>query len=107
MRGERLVLITCPPAAAEALARRLVDARIAACVQRVPVQSVYRWEGVVEDEPEVLLLAKTTEERWEELQRVLAAEHPYEVPECIAVEPARVADAYLAWWRAETGRGSR
>lgn len=101
----RIVLITHPVDGADEFARLLVEERIAACVQRAPVRSVYRWQGAVQDDDEVLLVAKVTDQRWTDLQALLAARHPYEVPECIALEPQEVAGAYLAWWRAETRAG--
>jgi periplasmic divalent cation tolerance protein len=100
--GARVVLITHPQAGAEAFARGLVERGLAACVNLVPVTSVYRWQGKVETDPEVLLIAKTCRERVPELERVLADEHPYEVPECVALEPAAVQKTYLAWLMEET-----
>ena len=95
--GARVVLITHPPAGAEAFARTLVERGFAACVNLVPVTSVYRWKDAVETDPEVLLLAKTCTARLEALERVLADEHPYDVPELVALEPAHVESSYLAW----------
>jgi periplasmic divalent cation tolerance protein len=102
LAGLRLVLISHPREGADAFARLLVERRLAACVQALQVQSTYRWKGALQEEPEVLLLAKTTEAGWPDLQRLLAERHPYEVPECIALEPERVAEAYRAWWCRET-----
>ena len=91
-------LVTHPVDGAEAFARRLVEARLAACVNRLPVTSTYRWQGAVEADDEVLLLLKTTRARWGELQRFLTDEHPYDVPESIALEPGVVGGEYLQWW---------
>ena len=98
----RVVLMTHPEDGAADFARHLVERGVVACVNLVGVHSVYRWRGAIEDGPEVLLVAKTTAARVPELERVLADEHPYDVPECIAVEPASVAAKYLAWLDAET-----
>ncbi len=94
-----LALVTHPVEGAEAFARRLVEQRLAACVNRVDVASVYRFEGAIHDEPEVLLLLKTSAERRIELEAFLRREHPYDVPELIALNPAAVEAGYLAWWR--------
>jgi periplasmic divalent cation tolerance protein len=74
--------ITAPPDAAEGLARLLVEERLAACVNVLDCDSVYRWEGEVVSEAEAVLLAKTTDQRYDDLAERVAAEHPYDVP-CI------------------------
>lgn len=88
---------------AERIARALLDARCVACVSlTVGVRSLYRWRGAVEDAREAQLLIKTRRARFDDVQRVIRAEHPYEVPEIIAV-PVVAGDAdYLAWIAAET-----
>jgi periplasmic divalent cation tolerance protein len=99
-----VVLCACPDEAVAALiARELVEARLAACVNRLPgVRSIYRWEGALQDEPEVLLAIKTSTSRYEELEMRLKALHPYEVPEIIALPVLAGAASYLAWLAAET-----
>jgi periplasmic divalent cation tolerance protein len=99
--GARVVLTTAPNEdVALRLARRLVESRAAACVSVVPgVTSVYAWRGRVEEEREWLLVAKTTAEGAARLERLLAEEHPYDVPECVALEPVHVAPGYLEWLR--------
>jgi len=94
-----LVLTSCPDeAVAERLARDLVDAGLAACVSRVPgLRSTYRWQGRVEDEPEVLLLIKTVATRFQELEMRVKSLHPYEVPEIIALPIAKCSLDYLSW----------
>lgn len=72
--------ITAPPDAADDIARTLVEERLAACVNRLPCRSTYRWEDEVHDDEEVLLLAKTVDERYEDLQERVVALHPYDVP---------------------------
>ena len=80
------------------LARELVEARLAACVNIVPgVESVYRWEGKVAEDGEKLLLIKTTDERLDEMQRALLAKHPYDVPELVVITPDDVRGAYREW----------
>jgi periplasmic divalent cation tolerance protein len=83
---------------ARALARELCDARLAACVNIVDrIQSVYRWEGKVEEDAEQLLLIKTSDERVEALREALFARHPYAVPEFVVLPIGATSDAYGAW----------
>lgn len=80
------------------LAEMLVGAQLAACVQIMPeMQSVYRWRGKIQREPEFLLLAKTTEERFAELEREVRALHSYETPEIIALPVTAASAPYLEW----------
>ncbi len=92
-------LCTCPdPDAARRIADALVRERLAACVNIVPaLQSVYRWEGGIQCDDEVLLLIKTVQDRLDALQARILALHPAELPELIAVEVAGGMAAYLDW----------
>jgi periplasmic divalent cation tolerance protein len=96
-----LVLTACPDeATATRIARDLVESGLAACVSRVPgVHSTYRWEGRVQDEPEVLLVIKTLAGRLETLEMRLKSLHPYEVPEIIALPVVSGSAEYLSWLR--------
>src|SRR5512138_3587317 len=99
-----VVLVTVPTAekAAE-LARAVVEARLAACGNVVPgLRSIYRWQGQVHDDAEVLLVLKTTRARFEALRDRLLALHPYEVPEVLALPVEAGSAAYLAWIAGET-----
>ena len=100
-----LCLSTCPDAGTAArVARALVAERLAACVNRVPgVASTFRWQGEIHDDAEVLLLIKTTRDRFDALRRRLVELHPYEVPELIALEVADGLPGYLDWLVRETG----
>jgi len=98
----RVVLVTHPEEGARAFARRLVERRVAACVNLLPVTSVFRWQGAIEESGEVLLVIKTAGSRLDELERTLREEHPYQVPESIALVPERVGASYLAWALGET-----
>ena len=90
-------------ASAEAMAERLVQARVAACVNLLaPCRSVYRWEGRVQSEEEHPLLVKTSAAAYPALEAAIRAAHPYELPEIIAVPVERGLPAYLAWVDAET-----
>ncbi len=96
-----VVLSTCPDeATAERIARELVESGLAACVNRVQgVRSTYRWEGRLEDEPEVLLIIKTLATRYQTLEMRLKSLHPGQVPEIIALPVLGGSSDYLAWLR--------
>ena len=80
------------------LADMLVGAHLAACVQILPeMESVYRWQGKIERAPEILLLAKTTRSKFEELEREVRALHSYDTPEIIAVPVIAGSASYLDW----------
>ncbi|MDR3412504.1 MAG: divalent-cation tolerance protein CutA [Formivibrio sp.] len=101
-----VVLCNCPDdACADRLAKGLIEARLAACVNRLaPVQSMYRWNERIETATEVPLLIKTTAARYLTVQDWLVAEHPYDVPEIIALPLAAGLPAYLAWVTQESSR---
>ena len=93
-------------AAAAALARGLVEARLAACVQVVgPIASTYRWKGTVETAQEWLCLAKTTAGRYPALAAHVRANHPYETPELTATPITDGGADYLAWIAEATAEG--
>lgn len=99
-----LVLTNLPDAdAAHALAVRVVDMRLAACVNILaPCRSVYRWQGRVEDAQEIPLLMKTTTDRYAALEAAIREHHPYELPEIAALPITHGLPDYLAWIAAET-----
>ena len=80
------------------LAEMLVGAHLAACVQILPeMESVYRWQGKIERQSEILLLAKTTRAKFADLEREVRALHSYDTPEIIAVPVVEGSPAYLDW----------
>ncbi len=95
----KLALSTCPPGQpAQTIAEELVSRRLAACVNIIPgLESIYRWQGRIEREPEVLLLIKTSDELLEQLETELLRLHPYETPEFVVLDTDRVAKGYLTW----------
>ena len=99
-----LVLTNLPDrATAERLAGVLVAERVAACVNILaPCRSVYRWKGEVQHDEEHPLLAKTTTDRYAALESLIRANHPYELPEIVAVPIERGLPAFLDWVAAET-----
>ena len=100
----RIVFCTCPDAAtASHLARTLVDERLAACVNVVPgVTSIYRWQGAVSEDAEVLLVAKTRRSLVERVAARVKELHTYELPETIALPIAAGSARYLEWLEKET-----
>ncbi len=99
-----LVLTTLPERdAAEALARQLLNAGLAACVHvGAPVQSLYHWRGQIETAAETPLAIKTRAELYPKVQATILASHPYELPEIVAVPISDALPAYLDWIAAET-----
>ena len=84
--------------AAEALARALVEERVTACVNIVPgVTSVYRWQGDIERDEELLLVIKTRADRVNVLRERLLALHPYDVPEFVVLAVVQGSAEYLRW----------
>lgn len=102
--GVCVVLVTAPnPEKAGELAHALVGEKLAACVNIVPgLRSIYRWEGAVEDASEVLLVVKTTHDRFDALHQRVLALHPYEVPEVVKLDVAAGHLPYLDWVRDST-----
>ena len=100
-----LVLTQLPDrASALALARALVEARLAACVSvGAPVESLYYWRGEIETALEVPVVVKTAARRYAAVEAEIRARHPYELPEIIAVPAIDGFEPYLAWIAAETG----
>ncbi|ANI98702.1 cytochrome C biogenesis protein [Polynucleobacter wuianus] len=99
-----LVVVTSLPnvEAAKGLARALVEENLAACVQLIDgMQSVYRWEGRVCEEHEVLLSAKTTASKWLDISSFIQKQHPYDIPEILAFSPEQYAQQYGEWVQAE------
>lgn len=95
-----VVLVTCGGAAeASRIARAVVEARLAACVNIFPgaVTSIYRWKGKVESARERLLLIKTSRRKLPKLQAAVLKLHSYEVPEFIALPIVAGSRAYLEW----------
>ncbi len=93
------VLCTVPDASTgQTIARTLVHEGLAACVNLLPgITSVYRWQGEVQENPELLLIIKTTQARYPALEARIKELHPYEVPEIIAHKIEAGLKSYLEW----------
>jgi periplasmic divalent cation tolerance protein len=93
------VFITAPNREeARLLADALVTSRLAACVQILPeIESVYRWQGAIERQPEILLIAKTTRGKFAELETEVRRLHSYETPEIVALSITEGSAPYFEW----------
>lgn len=94
-----LLFNTCPDeAVADKIASLLVEQRHAACVNIMPnVRSVYRWKGKLERDQECLLLIKSTQAHLQAIKSIIVDNHPYELPEIVAVPINAGLDDYLSW----------
>lgn len=103
-RDEIVAFVTAPNEdEALRIARRLVEGRLAACVNIVRnIRSIYAWQGSVEDEAEVLLIAKSTKALFGELSQTVKELHSYDVPEVIALPIVDGSEAYLQWLQSST-----
>ena len=101
-----LALSTFPDAQiARSISRQLVEQKLAACANiGGGVESIYHWQGKIEEGQETLVFFKTTRSRFEEFQRVLRSLHPYEVPEIVAVRIEEGLPAYLEWVESSCAR---
>lgn len=95
----QIVFCTCPDVTtAEHLAQSLIAQKLAACVNIVPgITSIYYWQGEVQKTAEQLLLIKTSKELYSKLEAHIKQEHPYNIPEILAIDIAQGLPDYLAW----------
>jgi periplasmic divalent cation tolerance protein len=101
-----LVLTNVPDLeCAQLVARTLIEARLAACINLLPaVQSMYRWQGQIKEATEITLLIKTTSQHYDSLQQAIVKLHPYDVPEIIATPIVAGYAPYLQWIATETAK---
>lgn len=102
MESDAVVVLTTVSndAEAEDLARKIVEAKLAACVQILPpMKSVYYWENAIQVDSEHLLLIKTFREKFDELSKFIQTNHRYDTPEIIVLEASAVAENYLDWMK--------
>ncbi len=102
MRALVVLTTTDSEEVADRLSRKLVEERLAACIQVIPMRSRYWWEGKVEEASEYLLIIKTTEERYPELEKRIKELHNYTVPEILALPVVEGYGPYLDWLFRET-----
>ena len=94
-----VIMCTCPDeATASKLAGGLVEEQLAACVNILPgIRSIYRWQGKISNDAEVLMVIKSLASRFEELESWLLEHHPYDIPEIVALPVSCVSAEYHAW----------
>ena len=108
MAGAAILVITQMPdrASALVLARSLVESRVAACVSiGASVDSLYHWQGKIETAHETPVVVKTQPSRYRDVEAAIRAQHPYELPEIIAVPVVEGLAPYLQWIASETATG--
>ena len=106
MSDQALVVLVTAPMMDEAahLGRTLVEERLAACANLLPdIRSIYRWQGAIHEESEVLLMLKTTTPMFDQLRARILVLHSYETPEVLALTVADGAAGYLQWLAAQIG----
>ena len=99
-----ILYVTTSPSQSEALAKSLLAKRLISCANITPVRSLYRWKGEICDEKENLLIIKTRKDLVQAVIAVVKAEHPYEVPEIIALPVIAGHPPYLDWVYEETNQ---
>jgi len=92
-----VIYVTCPIGKGGELAETLVTQKLAACVNIMPVKSIYSWKGELCRDDEELLIIKSRVEKYAELESKIREIHPYDMPEIVAVEAGYVQKAYLDW----------
>lgn len=105
MAGDICIVMTTVADAeqAKALARAVIEARLAACAQTLPISSCYRWDGKIVEDGEQMMLFKTLVDRYSALEAFLTERHPYEVPEIVRLPVDGVSGKYREWIFEETG----
>ena len=88
---------TDSPAEADSLAEMLVTSKLAACVQIIPITSIYTWEEVLNKDSEYLMLIKTRAELYPKVEAAILEHHSYETPEIIQLPVASGSSGYLSW----------
>jgi periplasmic divalent cation tolerance protein len=100
-----VLLTTCSDrSSAKTLAQALVEQRLAACVQMLPIDSIYEWQGKIEEAAEILLLCKIKRDDYHAAEAAILALHTYTTPEIVMLEIAAGSATYLAWMDSVTKR---
>ena len=105
METIRVVYISIPHDEADKMALELVQQRFAACINVVPrIKSYFWWDDAVQEDDESLLIVKTTQQKFAKLMEYVIANHPYELPEIIALPLAEGSAEYITWVKREVNR---
>ncbi len=103
MESIRVVLVSVPRDEAREMATAIVEERLAACINIVPrIDSVYWWDDKIETDTESLMIIKTTSARMQELIEYIEENHPYDLPEVLALPLVAGLAEYVAWIKEET-----
>jgi periplasmic divalent cation tolerance protein len=98
MNDHLVVLVTASSSAqARRIARRLLQSKLAACVNMIPVESMFLWKGEIQEEEEVLMVIKTRSEAFDELMNAVKSMHTYDTPEIIGMPVVMGSREYLKW----------
>ena len=97
-----IVLVTTPKNEGEKIARKILEKRLAACINIKSVKSLYWWENEIKEDEEDLLIIKTREDLFEMLKDFIKSIHPYKIPEIVAIKVKDVNVEYLNWLESET-----
>ena len=101
MSGLILIYITNPSEEkAKEIAKHLIEKKLIACGNILASSSLYKWKGNLEDEKEFVLLAKTTEEKFDKVKEEVKKIHPYDIP-CIVKIPVNSNEKYFEWVKGE------
>lgn len=105
MAGDACIVMTTVMSAEQAreLARAVIEARLAACAQTLPISSCYRWDGKIVEDGEQMILFKTLADQYSALEAFLLERHPYEVPEIVRLPVDGVSGKYRDWLAGEVG----
>ena len=88
----------------EGIGRQLIEDRLAACCQLAPpMKSIYRWDGDIETSSEFQLTIKTMASRFDEVAKIIASMHNYDVPQIVAVDVVAVSESYAHWMQSNIG----
>lgn len=101
-RGVVIMTTVESPSQAETICNVLLEQRLAACIQEMPITSRYRWQGEVQRDAEILLLVKTSASAADAAMHVIETYHDYDTPEIIALPVTGGLPAYLQWLDDET-----
>ena len=95
------IILTAIDKKAKKLAKKIVKAKIAACVNIINTESFYRWDGKICDEVEKILLIKT-DKKFKKVAKFIAKNHNYKLPEILALKPKKVEKKYKKWIKKES-----
>jgi periplasmic divalent cation tolerance protein len=87
---------------ADKIAQILLEERIVACVQQLPIKSSYRWQGKIENSSEILLIMKSQKKLYDRVEEFIRANHSYQIPEIVMIPIVSGLPDYLDWIRKET-----